>query len=212
MSSHIDKLKKIREQEGKKPKFLSKDGSGFSEATINPEYDIQLPDKLSEIETQIETLSSIETKANWHIGYRLLYIKEKKLFIDKYSAFEDYITERFNFSRKTLDRYLFIAENFDEKTALSFGSKLYLLRGLDKDNIKKYLDWMNEESPTFREIEKRKSTENSKPKIGRPKTEINMRGATITVNLKELNRKTIKKEKVGEFKEKLKNLILEYSE
>lgn len=212
MASQLDKIKKNM-QAGKisVPKDPHRpNAGGYEDSIIHAELSEHIPDNLEEIESQISKLTNRMWETAWLIGSRLSVIKEKYLSALGYLSITEYANEKFELSSDMTSRFVFIAKNFTIADARQFGSKLRLLSSLDPLEMKKYLEWMKEENPTYREIES-KLKEDKGQKLGRPKKEISLTKTTLTVDFKKLG-VSIGSEKSQEFLQKLQELIMEYSD
>ncbi len=119
-------------------------------------HEKNMPNTVDELENEIDRLKEEMQKSMWLIGQRLSKIKNEKLYETKYKDFTEYCTYRFEFNRRTAYRFLFIYDNFTFETARTHGSKLRLLEGIkDDEKCKELLEWMDKESPSFREVEQK---------------------------------------------------------
>lgn len=207
MSKHLDHVLKNQNEKKTNP-FISK-GSQFKETQLNPEMSEEIPTSLTEIENQINKLHGKSWEILWLIGKRLLEIKEKYLKDLDYLNISDYAKEKFNFSHTTTVHAINLSNNFSLSCTRNFGSKLRLLLPLENNMKDKYLEWMEKESPTYKQIQD-KIKEETKPKIGRPKQDVNLSKTKMTVDFKRMGR-FIPKEKSNDFLKELNELIDKYS-
>lgn len=204
MAKYSEKLKALKSS----PINEIAKGNEFSDEYKNPELSEFIPDELEIIEHQIEKLKSKTWESAWHIGKRLIVIREKHLENTGYTSILEYAVNKFAFSDRTVKRFMFLAKNFDKGTALSLGSKLYLLTKLDEKQKQKYLDWIQENNATYREIQQ-KLLEDFPP-AHRPKKEINLSQSKLTVDFRKMKTK-IPKEVEEDFLRELKKLIQRFS-
>lgn len=181
-----------------------KAGVNFSDTDV---YN-RIPDNLNEIEIQIDRMVGKTWEYAWYIGTRLNIIDKDFLQETKYSSINEYAKERFGFSYRTIDNFRFLSKHFSRTQALAYGSKLYLLSKLDNNEKQNYLEWIEQENPTYREIEDKINSEFKKP--GRPKQDINLSKSKMTVDFNRIG-KYIPKEKQEDFLNELKELIEKYS-
>ncbi|MDH5681125.1 MAG: hypothetical protein OEZ36_06045 [Spirochaetota bacterium] len=205
MSKHLEQIKKNKDV---KINPFAQKGGGFKESQINPELAIEVPDSLEEIEDQITKLDTRIWESAWLIGKRLIAVRDMYLKDLGFINISEYSKEKFGFSHATTVRFIFLASTFDISTARNFGSKLRLLQPLNDSEREKYLDWIKENNPSFREIEDKIKSENKKPNRSQKKIDINK--TKITVNLKEMGLK-IEEKKQDEFLNRLTMLIEEFS-
>ena len=125
------------------------------------EYNL-IPKNIDDIEKQIESLKGTIYKSSYFIGKRLLEIQEKYLNDTEFKTIYEYAFEKYDFSKSTTYSMIFVAENFNEFQAHGLGSKLYLLQRVDKDKWDDYLKWMENDKPSYREIQARIKNEKDK--------------------------------------------------
>jgi hypothetical protein len=174
----------------------------------NGQLDDYIPDKLIEIEAQIKKFEGNIREYGWQIGKRLNEIDKNYLKETGYDNIKDYALNTFGYSFTTTTNLKKIASIFTKEHARDFGSKLRLLSGLEENDIKKYLSWMENDDPTFREIEEK--LKKDFPKKGRPKKTININNTILKVDFRKLG-KNIPKEKQKNFLKALEKLIEKYS-
>ncbi|MDH4130045.1 MAG: hypothetical protein OEV44_14905 [Spirochaetota bacterium] len=182
---------------------------GFREESIHPEMSEDVPDLLEEIEKQIYKLKDKTWEIAWLIGKRLIKIKEKQLLKNtKYTTLDDYIEDKFEFSRRSAYNFIYLAHNFNKVHTSAHGYKLVLLQPLEDLKRQKYLKWIDKENPSANDIREKIKSENKK--LSMPKREISLSKIKMTVDFKKMGVE-IEKEKEKEFLKKLEALIREYS-
>lgn len=171
---YFDKLQKQREL---KPKTRNGD---FTDMSIYK----AMPGSLNEIETQIEELKNKTWECAWHIGKRLITIREKYLTDSEYHNIYEYSELRFGLSKSTVYNFIFLAERFELFQTIGKTSKLLLLRKLPSNLYEKYLEWINADDPTVKEIQERIKAEYENPSRGRPKKPVLYRQGRFSIDPK----------------------------
>jgi len=170
---------------------------------------LEIPDSLEEIENQIADLHSQVEINGWHIGQRLIAVKNNYIDNTEYKNIYDYAFEKFKMGQTSTKYLMFVASAFTECHVRDYGSKLRLLQPLDENKRKKYLEWIEKDHPTFHDIEEKIKAEKM-VKIGRPTQEISLQKTQLVVNFKKLGI-SIDKNKKAEFLEEIKKVIKKYS-
>jgi len=70
----------------------------------------------------------------WDIGNDLAYIREKRIYKEKYDTFEKYIDDNFKFSMRHANRMIAVSSEYNKDTVSQIGlSKLYLILSVPED-------------------------------------------------------------------------------
>ena len=207
MSSYLKQLKKT--DKSVLPPEPKKRSGNFEEKYVHPEFSEEIPEHLSDIESQIKKLNGKVWECAWLIGKRLIVVREQFLDGTEFTNISEYAKARFGFSHTTTVRFIYLANHFKKSSVLNFGSKLYLLSKLDDENRQKYLDWMKEDNPSYQTIEERVKSEFKKQ--GRPKKDINLTKTEIKIDLRKMGL-SINKEKSDEFLKELEALVRKFAE
>ncbi len=207
MASYLKQLKKS--DKSVLPPDPKKRSGNFEDKYVHPEYSEEVPEELDEIESQIMKLNGKVWDCAWLIGKRLIVVRELYLDGTEFTNISDYAKDKFGFSHTTTVRFIYLANHFKKSSVLNFGSKLYLLSKLDEESRQKYLDWMKEESPSYKTIEERVKSEFKTQ--GRPKKEINLTKTEIKIDLRKMGLSIIK-ERSGEFLQELEALVRRFAD
>jgi len=115
-----------------------------------------VPTDIKEITNELHKLMSNRIANTYQIGLRLLKVHTNRLYKKVTESFEEYVEDYVGISKKSAYRFLFIAENFDDVSALTHGSKLELLQPIWINGNKKLKDevikWLNDEKPSYRQV------------------------------------------------------------
>lgn len=175
---------------------------------IPPELTDNIPNSLNEIEEQINNLQGHYWKVSYHIGKRLIEIKEKYLAETGFENIYTYALDKFGIGQRTCYNYIYLATNFNALQVTAMGYKLVLLQSLEKNDFQKYLKWIEKENPSLREIENK--IKSDYPKQGRPLEPINLSKSKLTIDFRIMQKK-INNDKRNDFLEELTKLIEKYS-
>ena len=203
MGSYLDKVKKNKDKNSVNPPGVG----ALQDKYVNPEMSETIPESLDELETQIGKLNGKVWECAYHIGKRLIVVRDSYLKELGYTSVTEYGLEKFGFTSDVVSRFIFLANNFGIAVVRQFGSKLRLLQGLEEDDRINMLTWMEKENPTFAEIQEKLKPE--KKSAGRPKQDINISKSKITIDLKKIGLH-IEKDKQPDFLKALETLIKEY--
>lgn len=205
MAKFSDKIKQSKQN---KTNIISKADSFGDPTNFSPEMSENIPDDIEEIESQINKLKERMWKAAWLIGKRLINIRENHLEKLGYDNIHAYAFDKFEFKHATTYRFIYMASNYDLFSAQRIGAKLHLLQSLDEEKRKLYLEWIEKDNPSYRDIQQRIKDETKKP--GRPKNNLSISKKKITVNLNQMKRELIPTEK-EKFINELNTLIEKYT-
>ncbi len=158
----------------------------------------EVPDNLTEIENQIQNLKSRMWEVAWYIGKRLIVINDNFINETGYENITEYSMDRFGLSRDLTYQFMRIANKFNLVDACQHGSKLRIITSLKDEKANKYLKWMSEEKPTFREIQNKLNQERRKINRGRPSQVITIKKSRVTIDLNKMNIE-IPKERQNDF-------------
>ncbi len=205
MSSYLEKMKN---NISKNTNLVDPpEGGSLQDKYTKPEMSDKIPEDINKIENQIFKLKDRMYEVAWLIGKRLIIIRDKHLKDLGYTNISEYSQEKYDFSHTTTVRFIFIAKHFDRSSAQNFGYKLTLLQKLNEQQRKEYLEWMEKENPTVREIEQKIQSELKK--IQRPMQPINLTKTKLTLDFKTMNY-YIPKEKSTNFMNEIEELVKKY--
>lgn len=102
--------------------------------------------ELKDYTTIIKTREKTIQLSFWDIGNDLLRIKNNKLYIDKYSNMEAYVSENFTFSPRHAWRMMAVADRYDKTAVTSVGlEKMYLLLQVPDQHRDEIIEMVEEE-------------------------------------------------------------------
>ncbi|MHA1827918.1 MAG: hypothetical protein ACTSX6_04640 [Candidatus Heimdallarchaeaceae archaeon] len=95
--------------------------------------------ELDNITREIKDLQRDMAVNIWKIGYRLNIVKDKKIYLDRYHTWTEYLNEEFDWSERSAQNFMLISTKLDEKTVTDYGfSKSRYLCMLDFKEVEEF--------------------------------------------------------------------------